>query len=113
MNKTWYNITHAAEGSTEAEVSIYDAIGGEINAKNFANDLKEIDAETIHLRINSPGGCVIDGNAICNALQRHSAKVITHIDGQSVGMNPVMPAIIARIKGRPATQVQHNPKLQI
>lgn len=89
--KTWYNITHAAEGSTEAEVSIYDAIGGyEINAKDFANDLKEVDADTIHLRINSPGGCVIDGNAICNALQRHSAKVITHIDGLAASMASVV-----------------------
>ena len=91
MNRTWYNITHAAEGSTEAEVSIYDAIGGyDINAKDFANDLKEIEAETIHLRINSPGGCVIDGNAICNALQRHSAKVITHIDGLAASMASVV-----------------------
>lgn len=90
MNKSWYNIA-VAEGSTEAEISIYDAIGGyEVNAKQFAEDLKAVDAETIHLRINSPGGSVIDGNAIFNALQRHSAKVITHIDGLAASMASVV-----------------------
>lgn len=89
--KKWYNITPVAEGSTEAEVSIYDAIGGyEINAKEFVNELKEIKAETLHLRINSPGGSVIDGNAIYNALQRHPAKVITHIDGIAASMASVI-----------------------
>lgn len=91
MNKTWFNITPAAEGSTEAEISIYDAIGGyEINAKDFADQLKALDAETIHLRINSPGGSVIDGNAIFNALKRHSAKVVTHIDGLAASMASVI-----------------------
>ena len=92
MNKkTWYNITPATEGTSEAEVSIYDAIGSfEINAKQFINELNDISADVINLRINSPGGCVIDGNAICNALQRHSAKVITHIDGLAASMASVV-----------------------
>jgi ATP-dependent Clp protease, protease subunit len=87
--QTWYNI--APKGETEAEISIYDSIGGyEINAKQFADDLKALDVQTIHLRINSPGGSVIDGNAIFNALQRHSAKVITHIDGLAASMASVI-----------------------
>ncbi len=86
---TWYNI--APKGETEAEISIYDSIGGyEINAKQFAEDLKALEVETIHLRINSPGGSVIDGNAIFNALARHSAKVITHIDGLAASMASVI-----------------------
>ncbi len=90
MTKTWYNIT-TAEGDASAEVSIYDAIGGhEINAKQFVDELKDINAETIHLRINSPGGSVIDGNAIFNALLRHDAKVITHIDGLAASMASVI-----------------------
>jgi len=79
------------KGETEAEISIYDSIGGyEINAKQFADDLKALEVDTIHLRINSPGGSVIDGNAIFNALQRHSAKVITHIDGLAASMASVI-----------------------
>ncbi len=88
-NNTWYNI--APKGETDAEISIYDSIGGyEINAKQFAEDLKGLDVDTIHLRINSPGGSVIDGNAIFNALKRHSAKVITHIDGLAASMASVI-----------------------
>ena len=90
MTKTWYNMT-AAEGETSAEVSIYDAIGSfDVNAKQFVDELKEINADTINLRINSPGGSVIDGNAMFNALQRHPAKVITHIDGLAASMASVI-----------------------
>jgi ATP-dependent protease ClpP protease subunit len=87
--KTWYNME--PKGETEAEISIYDTIGSyEINAKQFDEDLKSIKADTIHLRINSYGGDVIDGNAIFNSLQRHSAKVITHIDGIAASMASVV-----------------------
>jgi len=90
MTKTWYNMT-AAEGETSAEISIYDAIGSfDVNAKQFVDELKDINAEVINLRINSPGGSVIDGNAMFNALQRHPAKVITHIDGLAASMASVI-----------------------
>ena len=89
-NNTWYNMT-AAEGETSAEISIYDAIGSfDVNAKQFVDELKDINADTINLRINSPGGSVIDGNAMFNALQRHPAKVITHIDGLAASMASVI-----------------------
>ena len=89
-NNTWYNMT-AAEGETSAEISIYDAIGSfDVNAKQFVDELKDISAEVINLRINSPGGSVIDGNAMFNALQRHPAKVITHIDGLAASMASVI-----------------------
>lgn len=91
MTNTWYNITQAEGDASSAEISIYDSIGGyEINAKQFVEELGEIKADTIHLRINSPGGSVIDGNAIFNALLRHDAKVITHIDGLAASMASVI-----------------------
>ena len=81
----------ATEDNSSAEISIYDAIGGhDVNAKQFVDELKEITAETINLRINSPGGSVIDGNAMFNALQRHPAKVVTHIDGLAASMASVI-----------------------
>jgi len=90
MTKTWYNMI-AAEDNSSVEISIYDAIGGhDVNAKQFVNELKEINTETINLRINSPGGSVIDGNAMFNALQRHPAKVVTHIDGLAASMASVI-----------------------
>ena len=81
----------ATKTDTEAEVSIYGTIGGfDINAKDFAEDLKGIDADTIHLRVDSPGGSVIDGISIFNALQRHPAKVVTHIDSLAASMGSVV-----------------------
>lgn len=88
-NNTWYNM--AAKGESEAEISIYGPIGGfDINAKDFAEDLKGIEADTIHLRVDSPGGSVTDGISILNALQRHPAKVITHIDSLAASMGSVV-----------------------
>ena len=81
----------AARSESEAEISIYGPIGGfDINAKDFAEDLKGMEADTIHLRIDSPGGSVIDGISIFNALQRHPAKVITHIDSLAASMGSVV-----------------------
>lgn len=81
----------ANKTDTEAEVSIYGPIGGfDINAKDFAEDLKGIDADTIHLRIDSPGGSTQEGFNIINAIKRHPAKLITHIDGMAASMASVI-----------------------
>ena len=81
----------ATKTDTEAEVSIYGPIGGfDINAKDFAEDLKGIDADTIHLRIDSPGGSTQEGFNIINSLKRHPAKLITHIDGMAASMASVI-----------------------
>ncbi|QAY16059.1 capsid maturation protease [Arthrobacter phage Elesar] len=78
----WYRMEATTDGSS-AEIFIYDAIGGWFgtNASDFVRELKDLDVETIHLRVNSPGGDVYDGVAIMNALRRHSASVIATVDG--------------------------------
>lgn len=64
------------------DVLLYDEIGfWGVTAKDFMTEWAAIDAETIHLRINSPGGDVFDGIAIANAVRNHPAHVVTHIDG--------------------------------
>ena len=69
----------------EATIFVYDIIGedffGGVGAQQFARDLAAITADTIHLRVNSPGGDVWDGRAMMTALRQHPAKVIAHIDG--------------------------------
>jgi ATP-dependent Clp protease, protease subunit len=83
-----------AEGvkSTDAEISIDDNIGGYgISAKEFINELKGLgDVETINLRVQSGGGSIVEGNAIYNALKRHSAKIVTHIDSMAASMGSVV-----------------------
>lgn len=83
-----------AEGvkSTDAEISIYDSIGGYgISANEFIDELKNLgDVDTINLRIASGGGSIVEGNTIFNALKRHNAKVITHIDSLAASMASVI-----------------------
>lgn len=69
----------------EAHLYLYDAIDSwwGVDAKEFIEELNGIDAEIIHLHINSPGGSVFDARAIQTALAQHSAKIVVHIDGMA------------------------------
>lgn len=68
----------------EATVYVYDVIGGlfgGVDAEQMTRDLSEIEAKTINLRINSPGGDVFEARAIATALKEHPAEVVAHVDG--------------------------------
>lgn len=74
----------AESAGGEATIYLHGVIGGwwgDIDATEFAKALGNIKAETIHLRINSPGGDVFDARAMMTAIRQHSAKVIGHVDG--------------------------------
>ncbi len=79
--KSWYSIQAKADQKT-ADISIYDEIGyWGVTAKQFIGDLKALDATTIKLAINSPGGAVFDALAIYNALRQHPAAIEVTIMG--------------------------------
>lgn len=83
-----YQIENKAKDAT---VYIYDEIGWfGIEAGQFAKDLSEIKADTINVRINSPGGNVFDGTAIANAIKQHPAKVIVYIDGLAASIASII-----------------------
>ena len=86
--------TKDAEGNAtaSADVFIYDEIGGfGVNAQSFIDELDALgEVDQINLRINSPGGSIIEGNVIYNVLKRHAAKVVTHIDGIAASMASVI-----------------------
>ncbi|MGJ3500344.1 head maturation protease, ClpP-related [Piscirickettsia salmonis] len=85
----WYQIK--AQANKSADVYIYDYIGDYgVEAKRFVMELQALDVEQINLRINSPGGSVTDGFAIYNALHRHPAKIIAHIDSLAASMASVI-----------------------
>jgi ATP-dependent Clp protease protease subunit len=74
----------------EAEIFLYDAIVsdeaeaewfGGVAAAPFVKALRGIEAKTINLRINSPGGSVFAARAMEQALRDHPARVVAHIDG--------------------------------
>lgn len=86
-----FRVIRNAERKEEAEILLYDEIGFfGIDANSFVRELKAIDAETIHLRINSPGGSVFDGVAIHNALKDHPARIVTHIDSLAASVAGVI-----------------------
>lgn len=72
-----------AEGESEATVYIYDVIDSwfGVDAQELVREVAALNVERIHVRINSPGGSAFDGVAIYNALKRHPAEIITHVDG--------------------------------
>tara|TARA_R110000787_G_scaffold118062_4_gene228816 strand:- start:6620 stop:7621 length:1002 start_codon:yes stop_codon:yes gene_type:complete len=87
----WYNIKNVTE-SNIAEVMIYDEIGMYgVDAKSFIDDVKNLPKDTsVLLRINSPGGSVIDGLAIYDAISRLPQKVTSRIEGIAASMASVI-----------------------
>ena len=93
----WYYIRNAAtEGAGDddstAEVFIYDEIGGSfgVDANEFIQDLQGIKADNLTVRINSPGGSVVDAIAIYNALVQHPANVTTRVDSMAASAASVV-----------------------
>lgn len=77
-----YEIRFEMNDGGEADVYIYDVIGWPwYPAADFIREFNAIQADTINIHINSPGGDVWDARAIRAAIQRHSARTIAHIDG--------------------------------
>lgn len=89
MKNKWY--TMRKKGKT-GELRIFDEIGfWGISADDFFNDLDALgDVDDIHLRLNSPGGVITDGNAIYNVLKRHKANVKVTIEGIAASMASVI-----------------------
>ena len=85
-------VTHKIENKAEeATLYIYDEISWwGISADEFVKGLNAIEAETIHLRVNSPGGSVFDGIAIYNAVKQHKSRVVAHIDGLAASIASVI-----------------------
>lgn len=83
----WYRIKNQST-EDEADLYIYDEIMpaymaewfGGISAQGLIEELNEISANTINVRINSPGGAVFEAIAIYNALVAHSATINVYID---------------------------------
>ncbi|MCC8671383.1 Clp protease ClpP, partial [Xanthomonas arboricola] len=80
-----------ARANDVAEVMIYGTIGDSlwsesVSALELAEQINQITAGTIHVRINSGGGVVADGIAIYNALSQHAAHKVVFVDGQAASI---------------------------
>lgn len=77
-------------GASEATVYLYDAIVsdrvsaewfGGVCPQDFVPAFRAIEADTIHLRVNSPGGDVFGAEPMCKAIRDHGARVVAHVEG--------------------------------
>jgi ATP-dependent Clp endopeptidase proteolytic subunit ClpP len=90
--KTWYRIQAKENKPKAADISIYDEIGmWGVSASAFMRDLKSMgELDEINLSIHSPGGDVLDGWAIYNALKNNKAKVKARVEGLAASMASVI-----------------------
>lgn len=102
----WYEIRNATDAD-EAEVLLYDGIGGWMGvwADEFVDELAGITAPRIALRLNSPGGSVFEGVAVANALRAHPASVTVYVDGIAASIASIIALAGDKLVMRPQTQL--------
>ena len=73
-------------------ISPWRLMESDVSAWSIQKELQNLDADEIHVHINTDGGSVAEGFAIYNALRAHPAKIITHADGfvASAGIFPFL-----------------------
>lgn len=112
VKKSWFKM-QANEDGKSADISITNEIGyWGVTAAEFIQELKDLgDVSKINLYIMSPGGSVIEGNAIFNALNTHPAEITVQVDFAAS-----MASIIA-MTGKTVTIAEngylmiHNPRI--
>jgi ATP-dependent Clp protease, protease subunit len=93
-DKNWFSARMVASDPSAAEICIYDEIGiWGIRAKDFIYAVKALNAKTLSVRLNSPGGDIADGVAIYNFLKSEVAKgtiVNVEVDGWAASIASVV-----------------------
>jgi ATP-dependent Clp protease, protease subunit len=88
--KAIFKVENVANNPDLAKVYIYGVIGSwldDLTAKDVINKLNSITAKTIHFHIHSPGGNILEGQAIYNAMKAMTDKtIITFNDGAALSM---------------------------
>lgn len=100
----------------EATLYVYSAIGGwdwdgeAVTAKKVIKQLSGLEAKTLHVRINSPGGDVFEARAIKTALEQVTARVVAHIDSLAASAASFLMLAADEIEIAPGAFVMiHNP----
>lgn len=108
--RQWFAIQNK-QTADEAEVLIYDYIGwGGVTASDFAKELQAVQAKTITVRLNTPGGDVFDGLAIYNSLKAHGATIRVTIDGLAASIGSIIAMAGSTVTmGGSAFLMIHNP----
>lgn len=104
------------ESDDEASLYIYDQISSwwGVNANDFAVALNDIEAKTLNVHVNSPGGSVFEGFAIYSALidfaNKKAATINVIIDGWAASIASVISMAGDHISiGEHASLMIHKP----
>lgn len=74
-------VDRAADIYIFGDIVPWELFPGDVSANGIVEQIKSLDADEIHVHIDSYGGSVSEGWAIYNALRQHPAKVTTYGDG--------------------------------
>lgn len=99
------------------DIFLYDVIGddwygdGAATAKGLRDELSRIDAEEpVTLRINSPGGDVMEAVAMVELLGQHRGEVTAKIDGMAASAASFLAATIGKVTmAKGGLYMIHNP----
>ena len=99
VSGSWYRIRNtatqpAAAASTSggrAVIDIYGEIGfWGVEAAQFIDELRSLDASELEIHLNSPGGDVYEGLAIYTALVDHPARIDMRVDGLAASIASII-----------------------
>lgn len=93
------------------DITSFPYLESDVSNLQLSKKLEELkDVSVIDVYINSYGGEVAEGLAIYNALKRHKAKVITHVDGFACSIASVIfMAGDERVMPNTSCLMIHNP----
>lgn len=100
----------------EYEIMMYGVIGADFDGNDLAHWIKSVDgqADTIHLRINSPGGDVEQGLSIVSAILSARAYIHVHVDGIALSMAAVIAVCGDRVEMQDyAKMMIHDPFFRV
>ncbi|WP_067518552.1 head maturation protease, ClpP-related [Endozoicomonas ascidiicola] len=89
-NRQWY--TFKNEANQTPELYIFDDIDDwyGVSAQSVVDQIRNLDAADINVRLNSRGGMVFEGIAIYNALRLHKANIHVTIEGLAASIASVI-----------------------
>lgn len=94
----------------ETEIFIYDVLGFPFNDINsMVKEISQIKSEKMTIRINSPGGDIIDCFALFQAIKEHPAKVTVRIEALAASAASIIAMAGDTIEAYPSSFVMiHN-----
>ncbi|VUD48457.1 ATP-dependent Clp protease proteolytic subunit 1 [Thalassocella blandensis] len=89
LGKQDIQISPTATINKKGELLLYGVIGDwwdGLDAYTIVRELDELDGDEIVLRFHSPGGVILDGLAMYNALKASKKRIVGYIDGIAASM---------------------------